>query len=259
LIVKISHRGPEAHDREAWVLAQCAARRIRAPRVHALRRIEVGSERRSVIVMDKLPGESLCDVDLDELNVRRVLGEVGAWLTEFHSIPVHGVGYLDGSGVGKLSTMDDWLAGLTADAHVFEAAGRSVGIKPTTIRAWLHEIVDACRATPPRVVLIHNDLLANHVLVHNGHLSGVIDFGEVAAEPAANDFAKWDFSEGERFPVEWIQAGYGDPSLFDATHYRAYRALWFANGLWRMRWYHETGFPPGVEAARDRVWSEPGP
>ena len=89
-----------------------------------------------------------------------------------------------------------------------------------------------------------------------GHLSGVLDFGEVAAEAAASDFAKWEFSEGERFPVEWIQAGYGDPSLFEAPNDRTYRALWLAVGLWRMRWYHLTGFRAGVEAGRDRLLSE---
>ena len=60
---------------------------------------------------------------------------------------------------------------------------------------------------------------------------------DVAAEPAASDFAKWDFEEGERFPVEWIQAGYGDASLFQPPNDRTYRALWLANGLWRLRWY----------------------
>ena len=258
LIVRISHGGPAAHDREAWVIGQCVARGIDAPRVHARRRVEVGNERLSIIVMEKLPGELLSDIDADELDVRRVLGEVGAWLTELHSIPVHGFGYLDGSGVGELATMADWLAGLTTEARVFEAAGGSVGLEAATVRGWLREIVETIQAAPPRVTLIHNDLLANHVLVHDGHLSGIIDFGEVAAEPAANDFAKWDFTEGERFPVEWIQAGYGDPALFDATHERAYRALWLANGLWRMRWYYETGFRPGVEAARDRLSGEPG-
>jgi aminoglycoside phosphotransferase (APT) family kinase protein len=257
LIVRIAHGGPEAHDREAWVIGQCAARGIGAPRVHALRRVEVGSERRSIIVMEKLPGERLSDVDPDELDVRRVLGEVGAWLTELHSIPVQGFGYLDGSGVGKLATMDDWLAALMTEAHVFEEAGRSVGLEAATIRGWLREIVDSFRAAPPRVALIHNDLLANHVLVHDGHLSGIIDFGEVAAEPVASDFAKWDFCEGERFPVEWIQDGYRDASLFLPPNDRTYRALWLGNGLWHMRWYHETGFGPGVDAARDRLLSEP--
>ncbi len=254
LIVRISHRGSVAHEREAWVLGECASRGIPAPRVHALSRVEVGSEWRSVIVMEKLPGERLCDVNLSELDLRRVLGEVGEWLTQLHSIPVHGFGYFDGSGVGYRATIDDWIAGsLTTAAHVFEQAGRSVGLDAATIRGWLREIVESFRAAPPRVALIHNDLLANHVLVHDGHLSGIIDFGEVAAEPAAIDFAKWDFNEGERLPVEWIQAGYRDLSLFEAPSDRTYRALWLSTGLWLMQWYYETGFQPGVEAARDRL------
>lgn len=257
LIVRISHRGAEAHEREAWVLGQCASRGIRAPRVDALLRVEVGSEQRCIIVMEKLPGERLSDTNPGELDVRRVLGEVGQWLAELHSIPVEGFGYLDGTGVGKLPTLDDWLAVLTSEAPAFEEAARSVGLEVATIRGWLHDIVDSFRAAPPRVTLIHNDLLANHVLVNNGHLSGIIDFGEVASEPAASDFAKWDFSEGERFPVEWIQAGYGDAPLLRSPNDRTYRALWIANGLWRMRWYYETGFQPGVEAGRDRLLSEP--
>jgi len=209
------------------------------------------------MVMDKVRGDRLCDVDLDEADVHRVLGEVGAWLAELHSIPVRGVGYLDGCGVGRAATMDDWLAVMTSASPAFEDAGRSVGIAASTIRRRLREIVDALRAAPPRVTLIHNDLLAGHVMVHDGHLSGIIDFGEVAAEPAANDFAKWDFVEGERFPVEPMQDGYGDPSLFQPPNDRAYRALWLANGLWRLRWYVETGFGPGAEAARDRLSREP--
>ena len=259
LILKISHRGSAAHEREAWVLDQCASRGILAPRVHALRRIEVAGEPRSIIVMEKLPGERLSDLNPTDIDLRRVLGDVGAWLAELHSIPVQGFGYLDGSGVGKATTMEDWLAGsLTSEAHVFEEAARSVGLEASSVRGWLSEIVDSFRASPPRATLIHNDLLANHVLVHNGRLSGIIDFGEVAAEPAANDFARWDFCEGERFPVEWIQAGYGDPSLFAAPNDRTYRALWVATGLWLMRWYYETGFQPGVEAARDRLLSKTG-
>ena len=80
VIVKISHRGSAGLDREAWVLGECASRGILAPRVHALRRVEVGSDWRSIIVMEKLPGERLCDVEVAEIDLRRVLGEVGAWL-----------------------------------------------------------------------------------------------------------------------------------------------------------------------------------
>ncbi|MFC7621472.1 phosphotransferase family protein [Microlunatus sp. GCM10028923] len=257
MIVRISHRGSEAHDREAWVLGECAARGIRAPRVHALRRVEVGNELRSVMVMEKLPGERLADLDLGEGDVRRVLEEVGAWLKQLHTIPVQGLGSLDGSGVGRFETVEEWLANITAEAKVFEDAGRAAGFEPATVRGWVREIVDAFRAAPPRMTMSHNDLLAVHVLVHEGRLSGVIDFGVVAAEPAANDFALWDFREGRRFPVEWIQAGYGDRSWFEPPNDRTYRALWLLHGLWYVRHYHVTGFPPGVEAGRDRLLRGP--
>jgi aminoglycoside phosphotransferase (APT) family kinase protein len=257
VIVRISHGRSESHDREAWVIGQCASRGILAPRIHARRRLEVAGEQLSIIVMEKLVGQALCDLDPGELDVRLVLGKLGNWLRELHSIPVRGCGYLDGTGVGIMATLDDWLLHLMAEADEFVDAGRSVGLDAATVRGWLHEIVESFRVAPPRVALVHNDLLSMHVLVHDGHLSGVIDFGEVAAEPAAGDFAKWDFSEGDRFPVEWIQAGYGDPPLFDAPHDRTYRALWRAAGLWRMRWYAMTGFQAGVEAGRDRLLGEP--
>lgn len=257
LIVRISHNGSEDHDREAWVLGECASRGIRAPRVHALRRVEVGSEHRSIMVMEKLPGERLADLDPDEVDVRRVLEEVGAWLKQLHTIPVRGLGNLDGSGVGRFETLDEWLANVTKEANAFEEAGRSVGFDSATIQGWLREIGDSFRATPPRMTMSHNDLLAVHVLVHDGRLSGIIDFGVVAAEPPTNDFALWDFREGRRFPVEWIQAGYGDPSLFEPPNDRTYRALWLLHGLWYLRHYHVTGFAPGVEAGRDRLLSGP--
>lgn len=159
--------------------------------------------------MEKLPGARLSDVTPGQVDVRQVLREVGAWLTELHSIPLQGFGYLNGNGIGKRATVEDWLAAMTSGAGAFEAAGRAAGLEAVTIRSWLDQIIDSLTAALPRVTLIHNDLLADHVLVHEGRFSGVIDFGEVAAEPAASDFAKWDFVEGERFPTEWMQEGYG--------------------------------------------------
>lgn len=260
LIARISHRGSEAHEREIWVLDQCGLRGIRAPRVHALRQLEVGGASRSLIVMDKLPGERLSDIDPSSLDLPRVLGEIGAWLKQLHLIPVQGFGYLDGTGVGYRATIDEWrVDSLDAVAPVFEEAGRSVGMEAATIRAWLAEAIASFRATSPPAVLVHNDLLANHVLVHEGQFSGIIDFGEVAAEPAAIDFARWDFNEGERFPVQLLMDGYGDTATFEATAGRTYRAAWLATGLWLMRWYHETGFLSGVEAARDRLLSASTP
>lgn len=257
VIVKIAHGGPESHDREAWALAQCASRGIQAPRLHLHRHVEVGDERRSVIVMEKLAGERLSDLDPAEVDLRAVLKGVGSWLRELHSIPVQGFGYVDGSGTGKYATLEDWLTGFRDEARVFEEAGRSVGLETATVQSWVREVFDSFQAVPPRITFIHNDLLADHVLIQDGQLSGIIDFGEVAAEPAVSEFAKWHFNEGDRLPVQWIQAGYGDPSLFESPNDRNYHALWVATGLWHMAWYFQTGFRAGVEAGRNRLLSGP--
>jgi len=62
-----------------------------------------------------------------------------------------------------------------------------------------------------------------------------------------------------RFPVEWIQDGYPDTSLFQPPNDRTYRALCVANGLWHLSWYYETGFRLEAETARDRLLSQPMP
>ncbi len=117
-----------------WVLGQCASRGIRVPQVHALRRVEVESGERSIIVMEKLPGERLRDVALGEVELRRVLEEMGAWLKELHSVPVQGFGYLDGSGRGDLATLDDWhAASLTEQAANPWAAGGSVRFESSAV------------------------------------------------------------------------------------------------------------------------------
>ena len=253
LMVRISHDGGEAFAREAWVLHACATRTIAAPRLLVHRTFDVLGETRTGCVMERIEGEPLGDLDVDAVTTRRVLRALGVWLRELHAIPVRGFGYLDATGTGSHASLEHGLAGLVEGADAFEAAGRAVGVPVATIRGLLREIVDALGAAPPRVTPIHNDLLAKHVLVRDGQLAGVIDFGEAAAEPAAGGFAKWDFIEGDRFPVAWIREGYDDPSLFEPPNDRTYRALWSANGLWRMRWYHETGFRAGAEAARDRL------
>ena len=59
------------------MLGQCAVRGI--PRHVSTLSVasRFGSEQRSVMVMEKLPGERLSDVNRAELDLRRVLGEVG--------------------------------------------------------------------------------------------------------------------------------------------------------------------------------------
>ena len=101
--------------------------------------------------------------------------------------------------------------------------------------------------------LTHNDFRACHVMVHEGRLSGIIDFGEISMDTPINEFAKWAYWEEPALPVAWLREGYGDKGLFGAGYEELFQAHRIANALWALRWYAITGYTAGVERAAGRV------
>jgi hypothetical protein len=91
------------------------------------------------------------------------------------------------------------------------------------------------------------------VLVHEGRLSGLIDFGQVSMDSPINEFAKWAYWEEPDLPVAWLREGYGDKSLFAAGYDELFRAHRIANALWALRWYALTGYAAGVARAAARA------
>jgi aminoglycoside phosphotransferase (APT) family kinase protein len=141
---------------------------------------------------------------------------------------------------------DDFLAFEPEFVRLGLAAGLG---RPTLERAFrFFEAVMRRGPTQPRR-LTHNDMRACHVLVHEGRLSGIIDFGQVSIDSPVNEFAKWDYWEAPALPVSWLREDYADQRLFDAEFDERFQALRIANALWVLRWYALTGYAAGVERA----------
>jgi len=255
LIVRIARDAAKNMEPERWTIAQCVSRGIAVPHIHDIQHVTVEGQPLHICVMAKIEGERLCDAQLTQAETHSVLNQLGEWLSQLHTVPVYGFSYLDGEGRAPFKDYagtSDWFATVRPD---FEAAAGAAGIAIATLDAWLAGIDDVLRAVRPAPVLCHNDLLAKHVLVREGRLAGVIDFGEVSGEPALNEFAKWDFCDGERFPVRWLAEGYADQSLFAPGHEAFYRALWLMNALYLLSWYHRTGHPGGVRDTKAKLFA----
>jgi aminoglycoside phosphotransferase (APT) family kinase protein len=253
LIVRIARDAAKNMEPERWVIGQCARAGMLVPHIHFIRHTEWAGMPLHICIMQKLEGERLCDASLDEREMHRVLNQLGAWLSHLHAIDVSGFGYLDGEGRAPFpdySGAGDEFATVRAD---FSKAADVGGLALGRLNGWLGEMNAVLQVVRPMPVLAHNDLLAKHVLVQDGRLSGVIDFGEVSGEPALNEFAKWDFVEGDRFPVRHIAETYADSSLFAAGYEPFYRTLWLMNGLYLMRWQHQTGHARGVRETVARL------
>jgi aminoglycoside phosphotransferase (APT) family kinase protein len=141
---------------------------------------------------------------------------------------------------------DDFLA----TEPEFVALGGAAGLDRQALgRAFrFFEAATSRRGPSPRR-LTHNDLRACHVLVHDGRLSGIIDFGQVSIDSPINEFAKWDYWEAPALPAAWLQEGYADQGLFSEGYGELFQAYRIANALWVLRWYALTGYPGGVQRA----------
>jgi Ser/Thr protein kinase RdoA (MazF antagonist) len=248
VILRIARRAEGIFEKEAWAIGRCRALGMAAPEVLSLQRLQADAEPLEFCFLERLPGQRLSDSpSLPRERLRSVLRELGEQLSRMHSIGPDDLG--DAVRFFENDT-DDFLA---TEAEFVQLGGDAGVDRRALERGFRFFEAAMARHGPPPRRLTHNDLRACHVLVHQGRLSGVIDFGQVSMDSPVNEFAKWAYWEEPALPVAWLQEGYGDKSLFDADYGELFQAFRIANALWVLRWYALTGYAAGVERAAGRL------
>ncbi|HZC17292.1 MAG TPA: aminoglycoside phosphotransferase family protein, partial [Caulobacteraceae bacterium] len=221
-IVRIARQSLGVFDKERWAIERCLALGMAVPEVLSIQRLASDTGALEVCILEKLPGERLSDsLDLPPETLRAVVRQVGEQLSRLHSITAADLG--DGAGFFEGDT-DDFLS---LEAEFTEIASRAGLQRATMGRAF--RFVEAALAAPQPRALTHNDIRACHVLVHQGRLSGLIDFGQVSVDSPVNEFAKWDYWEAPDLPVAWLMEGYADKTLFAEGYEQRFAALRVAN------------------------------
>jgi len=249
VILRIARWVERVFDKEAWAIGRCRALGICAPEVLSIQRVETDAgEALELCFLEKLPGARLSDsLDLPRETLRRVVSELGEQISR-----MHGIGEADvGEGARFFAGDTDDTVATTPE---FVAAAASAGLDPAAVQramAWYDATTRAAGPLPR--VLTHNDIRACHVLTHDGHLSGLIDFGQVSLDSAINEFGKWAYWEAPELPVEWLQEGYGNKRLFQGRYPELFAACRLANALWALRYYTMTGYAAGAARAAGRI------
>lgn len=247
VILRIARRAAGLFEKEAWAIGRCRALGMSVPQVLSVQTLQAGDEPLELCFLEKLPGQRLSDsLTLPRETLRAVVRELGEQISRMHAL-----GPADlGEAIRFFENDTDNFLAMEAE---FVRLGCEAGLERRTLeRAFrFFEAVMTRRDHPRR--LTHNDLRACHVLVHEGRLSGLIDFGEVSIDLPVNEFAKWDYWEAPALPVVWLQEGYGDKGLFGEGYGEVFHALRTANALWVLRWYALTGYAAGVRRAAARL------
>ena len=167
-----------------------------------------------------VPGETACRLELDDAARTRLAAPLGSFLRELHAIPPH-------------------HPGIRGDTHGRMALARRVRMTTERLtrleaRGWIEgatRFAPLLTAPPPdaRPCLVHGDLYARHIVVDDGDLSGIIDWGDAHfGEPACDLGIAWTFLP-EAARDAFLEA-YG--AVSEATRARAIaRALHHGAGL----------------------------
>ena len=243
-ILRIARRAEGIFEKEAWAIGRCRALGMAVPEVLSLQRLRVDAEPLELCFLERLPGERLSDsLSLPREVLHSVVRELGEQISRMHAL---GAGDLGEAIRFFQHDTDDFLA---IEAEFLDLAAKAGVDRRALERAFRFFETVMTGHGPLARRLTHNDLRACHVLVHEGRLSGLIDFGQVSMDSPINEFAKWAYWEEAALPVAWLQEGYDDKSLFEADYAELFQAFRIANALWALRWYALTGFASGVERA----------
>ncbi|OBI85381.1 phosphotransferase family protein [Mycobacterium sp. 1245805.9] len=203
LIVKAS-TNDAALRVEAWACARAAAAGCAAPAIIRFGRLETGM---SAVIMSRVKGRPITADDA-------AFGEVATNLRRLHRVTMPGFGWLaeeskHPSWLSFLSAICDDTRKLAPDAA--DAAESAIDEHATTLGAIENG------------VLCHGDLKAAHILVDDGRLAGVIDWGDALVGDPWFDIARFAHRSPEP-SLELLLESYG--ATTEEWRLPLYDALW---------------------------------
>lgn len=254
VIVRISRdeaKNPAHFEQEQWAIRECDARGVPVPEVLGLWRCSTKGQPLDICVQRAIEGVLLRDADLPQRALREIVVQAGALLARIHTVPVKGFGSINGKGEGAFLTSEGETDAFVTMEAEFYALAKRLDLGERAMRRALRLVVDDGRAAQSGApCLTHNDFSAKHILVANGAIAGIIDFGEVAGSEPLSDLVRWDYYDAARFPFAWLQEGYADKRVLDADFPRRLHIKRIAFSLWVMRWYDRQGYTEGVAEGR---------
>jgi hygromycin-B 4-O-kinase len=198
-------------EKDRWASA-VAGRQVPVPVV-----FEIGSfdEAYTYCITHRLPGTT--HEDLAPADAAGVVGEVAAAWAALASSDVNsvvGVGNFDAQGNAPANT---WRAVLLGTLEAATAADDG------SVLETYARLVERC---PEERALVHGDFGSNNVLVHDGEVSGVLDWECAMVGDPLHDVANTRFW-ATYLPCMHVQAAHFDRTLRDVPDYRE-RVLCYA-------------------------------
>lgn len=159
----------------------------------------------------KLDGQPAADLGLSPTIRSSLAGALGLFLRELHDQPISEFA-IDPETLGRFNLS---LQTTRAEAMLAECED---GIDTQALR----QVLDDVHPDPGRIVISHGDLYSRHLLLEQGRVSGVIDWGDVCLSDEAHDLMLvFGFLPPEARPAFFKEYGAISASTSSRARFRA--------------------------------------
>src|SRR3989339_802750 len=216
VIVRISRQAKNNFETEEKVIRLARMAGVPAPKVLLIEEASSGPQNLTFCVEGKIEGEPLLSLmgSMDKSAFKSIASEAGEILSKIHGIVVDKYGPQDGSRF--FETWGDYIFNIEKRRLGITTATNLMGIESGLISEsfkLLWENKEMFQIN--KAHLLHGDFSPKHILIADGHVTGILDFEDAKGGDPVRDLARLNFFYGDSFPIEWLKAGYQNKDIFD--------------------------------------------
>lgn len=233
VVVRVAQRAAPHFEAERQTLDLLAPHDLPTPRVLALDHHRAADRTLSVIVLSKLEGRQLGQLEEMDGATDDTLVELGRLLARIHTATLE----------PDVAEHPGWLAGRLGDIDWMHAGAALANVDPASVGAAAEVVRAHPRPTGPRA-RIHNDFKSGNILVADARVTGIVDFEFSTLDDPARDLAFWAFWHGERRGAV-LRRGYEEASDAPADMDQRVALYQMEIALSYLQWFRQRGVWPG--------------
>jgi aminoglycoside phosphotransferase (APT) family kinase protein len=243
--------------KEQWVSEQCLIQNLPVAKVHFLKTYKDRKEVFSVCIQEKLEGDALNDLLVDEAIHKPDLGkvaiELGGLSSIIHTIHTTGFGDIDGYGDGEYDTWAEFiLEPYRQRDRLYEVADKLRLGRDAVDSAFdiLQEHTYLYDTVEPK--LLYGDFNPRNVLVKNLQITGLIDFEHSLSGDPIYDLSRWDyFYVFHEFDTSLLIDQYRNKDIFGGSFLTKFHLYKLRFGLDILEYFDRKENPLGLQVAKN--------
>jgi aminoglycoside phosphotransferase (APT) family kinase protein len=256
VIVRISHNEHPNFERERWAIEASAKVGVPVPDILLIDKAEHKGKSLAISIEAKLPGVALSELTgkISDAEYSDFIRQAGKILSQIHSVKVGGFGDLDKNGKGKRQNIQEVLLDPEITEEQMLKIAAEVQLDQTVVTKAMEILKQGAASYPvidPR--LLHNDFGPKHFLIHEGKISGILDFENCEGGDPVQEFARWDFFGSNKPSWNTLKEGYEDQTLFEGDFEQRFRLWKVFLGVQHLEYYKKEENPSGIQLAKDRL------